>query len=342
MNIQTVTYNGLSFVNVHDPHELEIKYLRKNFGFNPLNLEDYINKTQIPKIEIYKGYSLVVLDFPYVENPFPTNGNNTSSHQQQKKSFFLSQVSLPPLPLPQFATAKRKRLLAGQVDLFIGKEYLVVLHDERTPQIEEVFAFCQKTLRHRQDFMGEGSVFLFYRIVDILVDSMFNVVNELSARIDTIDKQIDQQTSPLFAVEEISAVRRDLVVFQTMVKPVLPIFSDLEKGTYKELNDSMTPFWSNILDHLQKIWARLEDNRELVEGISESNESLLSARTNEIIKVLTLFSAIILPLNLLASMYGMNLPLPFANNISAFGVITFIMLIIGFGMFFIFKLRHWL
>lgn len=333
MNIQTVVYNGVSFLNVHKPQELEMKFLRKTYGFNPLNLEDYVNKTQIPKLEVYRDYTLVVLDFPYF-----TNGPQkvTPQKEQQKRM-----IPLPQIPFTLPSTSKKGRIVLAEADFFIGKDYLVVLHEDTTAQIDDVFSLCQKALRHREDLMGEGSVFLFYRLVDILVDTALATVDYLSSTIDHIDRQLAENRAP-DVVEDISITRRNIVVFQTMIKPTLPIFADLEKGKYLQLNSNMTTFWSNILDHLQKVWDRLEDNHELIEGISESNESLLSARTNEIIKVLTIFSAIILPLNLLASIYGMNLPLPFAHDMSAFAIITLIMLVIAFCMFFIFKLRRWL
>lgn len=329
MNIQTVTHRNIAFLNIHNPQELEVKFLRKNYGFNPLNLEDYINKTQVPKIEIYKEYMHVVLDFPYFEQ-------NDHQKTTEKKSL------IPPIPLPHFPpTPQKRRILTGHVAFFIGKDYLVVLHDEKTPQIDDIFSLCQKALRYREDFMGEGPIFLFYRLVDILVDSSLTVVNELTSTIDFIDRALADRNSPN-PLEDISITRRNIVVFQTMIKPVLPIFADLEKGNYKELNESMTPFWSNILDHLQKIWDRLEDNRELIEGISTSTESLLTAKTNETIRVLTIFSAIVLPLNLLASMYGMNIDLPFAHGPYAFFVISLLMLIVTIVMLLFFKMRDWI
>jgi magnesium transporter len=136
--------------------------------------------------------------------------------------------------------------------------------------------------------------------------------------------------------------RRNIVVFETMIKPALPIFGDLEKGKYKELNGEMVQYWSNILDHLQKIWDRLEDNKELIEGISRSHESLVSSRTNEIIKVLTMFTAILLPLTLVASIYGMNVPLPGQHNVESFPILMALMLGLAIGMTFFFKYRDWL
>ncbi|MEK7517697.1 MAG: CorA family divalent cation transporter, partial [Patescibacteria group bacterium] len=64
MNTQTVIFQGISFINVANPHDLDIKDLRNNFGFSPLDLEDYIHRTQVPKIEVHKNYTLIVLDFP--------------------------------------------------------------------------------------------------------------------------------------------------------------------------------------------------------------------------------------------------------------------------------------
>lgn len=333
MNIQTVTHKGISFLNIHNPQELEIKFLRKTYGFNPLNLEDYVNKTQVPKIETYKGYTHVVLDFPH----FDENGQKTTTNK------YFSQMRFP---LPNSSS---KRIFPGHVAFFIGKDYLVVLHDERTPQIDSIFSLCQEALRHREEFMGEGPVFLFYRIADMLVDASFLVMNDLSTTIDHIDRQLAENRSPR-VVEEISTTRRNLVVFQTMIKPILPIFADLEKSVYKELNGSMTPFWSNVLDHLQKIWDRLEDNRELIEGISESNESLLVVRSNEVIRVLTILFTLTIPGTLVGTFYGMNILIPgglesgswmFLGPFTTFYFVVGLTMFAMVGMFLYFKYKDW-
>src|SRR4029077_9445609 len=145
------------------------------------------------------------------------------------------------------------------------------------------FEICKLNEKHRADLMGNGAVFLFYRIIDILVDSCITYVEDISNTIDYIDRQLEGKRSGS-VIEDISMTRRNIVVFETMIKPALPIFADLEKGKYKSLNGEMMPFWSNIFDHLQKIWERLEDNKELIMGISESHESILSNRSNELVK----------------------------------------------------------
>lgn len=348
MNIQTVTFNNTSFVSVIGPGELELKYLRNNFGFDPLNLEDYINKTQVPKIEVYKNYSLVVLDFPFLNVPRP-NGNNANKKDQEKPASItlesllnIRQATFSSVPFPQFYSHEKKRkILASQVYFFIGKDHVVILHEGVLPPINDIFSACQKTLKNRNEYMGQGPVFLAYRIIDALVDTCFSVMNELASTIDKIDRGLESRKSQ-DTIEDISVTRRNIVVFQTMIKPIIPLFRQLEEGKYKELNGSMQPFWSNVLDHIQKIWDRLEDTRELIEGISTSTESLLTLKTNEIIKVLTIFSAIILPLNLLASIYGMNIEgLPFANEPFSFVILNTSMLTIGAVMLLLFRIKRW-
>lgn len=342
MNIQTVKFKDISFINVTNPGGLELKYLKNNFGFNPLHLDDYIYKTQIPKIEIAKDYSLIVLDFPY----FNLNGTAPTTEQNgSDKLGFLKKLNPTPvsLPLPQFSTGeKKKRILSSQIDFFVGKDYLVILHDQQLAPIDDTFSRCQKTLNNREDFMGQGPIFLAYRLIDILVDACFPVINELSTSIDKIDKELEK-SSAQNTIEDISVTRRNIVVFQTMIKPMLPLFTELESGKYKELNGSMQSFWSNVLDHLQKIWDRLEDSRELIEGISSSNESLLTFRTNEIVKFLTIITSVAFPFVIVNNLYSMNVAgLPFATHAWIVPVLFIVIFIAALAILIYFKIRRWI
>lgn len=293
MNIQTVSFQGLSFVDVTNPTDFEMKHLKNTYYFNPLYLEDYVHKAQIPKIENHKRYDLLVLRFPLFTENAPQN-----SHQYGV------------MHIPTFHTyTKKRRLLSSYVNFFVAKEYVVILHDGTLPQINRIFSLCQKTLHNRTEYMSKGSVFLTYKIIDALVDDCFPAINELTATIDKIDKALEDKQSQK-TLEEISATRRNLVVFHTMIKPILPLFSQLEAGKYKDLNGTMQPFWGNILDHLQKIMDRIEDNQELIEGISESSEFLLRSKTNKIMALLTILFTLTIPATIIGTFYGMNILLP--------------------------------
>jgi magnesium transporter len=338
MNIPTVTHNGLSFINLNKPTAEQIQFLNKNFGFSLLNLEDYLYKTQIPKIEVNKDYTLFVMDVPHL----PTTSRARTQASVQKPGA-IPNVLTNRVGLPSFAKGgRRKRINIGEVDFFIGKDYLVVLHDDRTPQIDEIFDMCKITSKHRDDLMGKGATYLFYRIADILIDSSFSYVEDITSTIDYIDRQLEE-TSGNALIEDISITRRNIVVFETMIKPLLPIFADLEKGRYSQLNGTMTDYWSNLLDHLQKIWERLEDNKELIAGISSSNESILSNRNNELVKFLTVITSIAFPFVIVNNLYSMNVNgLPYAEQSWIVPALFFLIFGGGIAIIAYFKYRDWL
>lgn len=336
MTIPTIQHKGLSFINLTKPSQEEIEFLHKQFGFSMLNLEDYLYKTQIPKIEMYKAYSLVVLDVPFIQ-------------QTDRKKESSSRFSMPPNVLtnktsqPQFSAAPRnKRIMVGEVNFFIGKDYVVVLHDEKTPQIDDLFQLCVNEPKRKDELMGKGSVYLFYRIADVLVDASFPYVEDITNTIDYIDRRLEENSSAS-VIEDISMTRRNIVVFETMMKPALTIFADLEKGKYNKFNDNMMQYWSNILDHIQKISERLEDNKELIHGIAASHESILSKRSNDLVKFLTVITSISFPFVIVNNLYSMNVEgLPFADQPWIVSILFLGIFIGGVSIVAYFKYRDWL
>jgi len=324
MNVQSVNFQGLLFINVAKPTDFEMKFLKNTYDFDSLNLEDYLHKTQIPKIENHKNYELLVLRFPIFSENAPEN-----SH--------LYGVSIPTL----HASSIKRRLTSSYVDFFLSKEYAVILHDGTLSQIDRIFALCQKNLHNRMEYMGKGAVFLAYKIIDALTDDCFPIVNEITSSIDRADKELEEKQSPK-TLEEISTIRRNLVVFHTMIKPIIPLLEELRDGKHEEVNGGMRPFWGNVLDHLRKILDRVEDNKELIEGISESNESFIMTQTNLVIKVLTAVTVIILPLQVLGGFYGMNVEgLPFTRGPWTMEIHIAMILAIVIPLVVIFKIKRW-
>lgn len=338
MNIPTVTHNGLSFINLNKPTEADIKFLNKNFGFSILNLEDYLYKTQIPKIETYKDYSLLVMDIPFIQQSGRARKEKQSNRPFSIPNLISNKVTLPIFP----KSPRKKRISVGEVDFFIGRDYVVVLHDDSTPQIDELFEMCKITSKHREELMGNGPVYLLYRIIDILVDSAFSYIEDITNTIDYIDRQLEENSSAS-VIEDISMTRRNIVVFETMIKPALSIFTDLEKGKYTKLNGEMMQYWSNILDHLQKIWERLEDNKELIQGIASSHESILSNKSNELVKFFTVLTAMSFPFVIVNNLYSMNVRgLPYATEPWIVWILFLLILAGAMSVIAYFKYRDWL
>lgn len=305
MNVQSVHYKNYQWLDLENPGQEEMEYLMENFPFHHLNLEDYQTKTQSPKLDLYRHYTLFVLDFPYIS----PQGN---------------------------------QILVSEVDFFLGDDYLVVLHEDKLPFLSEIFKRCQSNKKTLQRFLGKGPVFLFYRLTDILVDSSFSLLDKISSTTEQIDRDILRRSGKNI-VGSISLQRRNIVIFQTIVKPAIPLFDRLSKGEFDRLNGEMQDYWRNLYDHWKKIWERLEDSRELIEGLSVSNESVLTYRTNEIVRFLTIITAIAFPFVIINNLYSMNIVgLPFAQHHFIVPILFGIILLSGLGIMAYFYYKRWL
>lgn len=233
-------------------------------------------------------------------------------------------------------------MIASELNTFIGEDYLVTIHNERLDIVDDLFGKCLRSKKETAYRLKLGPARLLYTLVDQLVDSCFPLLEKMGKNIEKIDRQL-LGTSAKGVVEKISEIRRNAIIFQTMIKPQIAIFASLEKGERKLLDHDLKTYWGIINDHLHKAWDHLEDYRELIEGLAATNESLLSFRTNEIIKVLTIFSVVLLPSSLLAGIYGMNLKyMPFARHPAAILVIAATMLSIFTLMLAFFRKKRWI
>ncbi len=138
-------------------------------------------------------------------------------------------------------------------------------------------------------------------------------------------------------------VRRNLINFRRTIKPQMKILASLERKDWEFLKGDLDVYWGDVSDHTVQIWERLGDMWDVVEGLSRTLDSLTSHRINEVMKILTIFSVIMLPLSVISGVYGMNLrELPLANHPLSFGLITGIMASVVVGMLAWFKRQRWL
>lgn len=346
MNISSVSYNGLSLLDVHDLQEAEINHLRADYDIDLIHLDDYISGQQVPKIEVAKNYILVVLDFPFVESEETLKKSNTEQDTNtESKTAVIKDVITAPVHLSKFlfTQARKKQIKVGHVNFFISKDFVIILHDSKTPLIDEIVENCQRTLKKREEIMGLGPNYLFYHMADALIDSAYQVMSEITTMIEEIDVKVLESNHQVRIVDDISITRRNIVYFKSMIDPSSTVFSELMEKDYLEFSDTPDIYWSSLLSKLQKIKYRLSSSKELIEGIANSHESLLTVRTNEIVKVLTMFTAVMLPLTFLASVYGMNIVgLPLADTHDALWMLSIIMTSLAAVMVLIFKLKKWI
>ena len=303
MPIQTLTCGGTTWVNVENASLQDLERLRQTFGFHPLALEDVLNRNERPKVDEYGDYLFLVLQFPVFQ-------------KEQR-------LSVP-----------------SELHVFVGADYLVTAHDASLRPLVDLFRECGQDEAARQRNMEAGPGWLLYRILDRMVDHLFLILDRVGARIRGIEEGLFTQNIRSM-VEEISLVRRDLIALRSIVKPQIGLVADLERGDYPVLRQDLKPYFGDVADGFHRAWDILEDYREVMDDLSETADSLTSYRINEVMRVLTVISVIMLPLTLLAGIYGMNVPLPLAHSPLSFILILGLMMLIAAGMLFYFRRRGW-
>ena len=292
----------LKWYHIPYPNDENINFLRDNFDFHPLDLEDCQSKVQRPKIDIYDDYRFLILHFPYFDKAM------------------------------KFVKTK-------EVKIFWGEHYIITLGSHWV--IRSIFDKTKKEADLDIDELPNTSDVLLYSILDALMQESFKLIKLIEDNLDHISHEMFDKKAEK-TIERISVTRKNLILLNTAFKPQLRLFQKVESGVIKGFTPDMEDYWGNNLDSYQKMWDSIEDYQELIQGFSLTFDSLQANRTNEIMKVLTTISTILLPLTFLTGLYGMNVGLPLQKESTAFLVIVGAMILIVIALLFYFKKRRWI
>jgi magnesium transporter len=304
MGVKVLTHGRVTWVNIEKPTAEDVEILAQRFSFHPLDLEDCLSRIERPKIDEYDDYLFVIMQFPVFDS-------------------------------------QRRVSRAAEVDMFIGAGYLVTVHDGDLWPIARLFDDCQADEAVRQRRMGRGSSHLLHDVIDPLVDYCFPILYKVDANIRELEEDVFTEQVP-GVVQEISWVRRDIIALQRIVKPQIAIVANLERNDRPFIREDLDVYFGDVLDHLYKAWDMLEDHRDVIDGLSDTANTLTSYRLNEVMKILTIISVLVLPLALLSGIYGMNVPLPFEESPLSFILILGLMVLMASAMVLYFKRRRWL
>jgi magnesium transporter len=303
--VEEIAAEGLRWVKIDQPGALEQAWLEENFDFHALDYEDVVSRNQRPKIDVYDEYLFIVLQFPIFDR-------------------------------------NARRLGAGELDMFVGPGYLVTIPNQPLQPVEYLFERCRQKEEMREQLFSRGSGYLLYRIIDDGFDYCFPMLRKIGNKLDVLEQEIFEGHSSQEIVRDISNVKQEIINFRTVIRPQRPVLRDLEKVKQRYLAPDLEIYFDDIVDAHERIWDMLEGYKEVVSGLEETNESVISHRLNDILRVLTSISVIVLPLTLLASIWGMNVEVPGEQNMTAFWVIAGVMVVLLVGMVAFFRRRGWL
>lgn len=308
LNVRSITERKLTWFYIEKATSSEVEFLAQRFHFHPLDLDDVLSRIQRPKIDEYEDYLFMVLHFPVFDK---------QNHITR----------------------------ASEVDIFTGENYVVTVHcSGDLKPLAKFFQECETDKESRKRYLGRSSGFLLYHILDRLGSYCFPILDKITQNIEDIEDVIFDKTVPQ-TVRQISLIRRDLISFRRVIHPQIAVIETLEKGEYPFLKEEEEIYFGDIADHIRKIWGGLEDCKEVIDGLADTSNWLTSHRIQEIMRILTIIMGLLAPPTLIASIYGMNIPLPGGVNSGSLlplGILFALMAITAGGIFFYMHRRGYL
>ena len=304
-NVEVIERPGLRWINIERPGPLDRAWLEEHFDFHPLTYEDVSSRNQRPKIDEFDDYLFIVLHFPV----------------------FDSSVG---------------RLNAGELDIFIGQDFLITLPNTPLQPLEYLFERGRTSEDARAELFNRGSGYLLYKIVDDSYDYCFPMLRKMGNKLDRIEEEIFGEGRSQEIVRDLSNVKQEIINFRKIIRPERSVLRDLERTKQVYLPEDHELYFDDIVDASERIWDMLENYKEVIEALEETNESVINHRVNDILRVLTSITVIVLPLTLLASIWGMNVGVPGENDLTGFWIVVGSMVAVLLGMVFYFRRRGWL
>jgi len=302
--IETIKLGTLRWSHLFRPTEEELQQLQEYYHFHPLDIEDCKSPVNLrPKIDTYHNYHFLILHFPSMD----LDGT------------FVETI---------------------EIKVFWGKDFLITMGKSHW-LVKEMFKQEQNIALSGQKLAVGSSDALLYRILDYLMEDTQKLVGLVNKSVDECGKELFSR-KPEKAIEKISITRKNVIILNTIFKPQMTLFNKLQSGAIKGFADNMEDYWGDIMDSYQREWDIIEDARELISGYSKTFDSLQVNKTNEVMKILTLVSSILLPLTFIASLYGMNIKLPIQDHPASFVIVSACMVAIAILMLIYFKIRKWM
>jgi magnesium transporter len=295
--VDTITNNGLTWLNIERPsREALMEILGKYYHFHELNLEDCLSKIQIPKIDRYSDHIFVILQFPTTSrSSLPSSTIITTKNTAKKDSPTTLRVS--------------------QLSVFMGRNFLVTVHQGDLQPLNELFQLCKKesdsnsSSSQKDELMGKSSGYLLHTIIDTLIDDLLHRLMKIVGNLQDIEDAVFD--NKVGVVKEISLLRREITTLRRIVFPLKRIVSEITNRDIQRFSEEdLTKYFNDVEDHINKVLEVLESSNETIEIYKDTDFMLSTEKTNQTLAILTIVFTLSIPATVIGTFYGMNVNIP--------------------------------
>lgn len=299
----------LTWYDVEKPAIKDVGKLKAELGVHPLVLDELIPQVRHPKLDLFGSHLFLVLTIPVVER-----GNDLDGQVVRLE----------------------------ELDIIFSKNWVVTSHYRPIEIIDSVFERVEGERGEHIEYLDSASpAALLYAILSALLQGAVASLGNIEERVERAEQAISSGQERKM-VQELAELRRDIIDFRRALAPARPVFRALDDTGPALLGPDSLPYFRNLTGRIEQISTLLKTLKETVESLEETTHSLLATHTNDIIRMLTLFTAGMLPLTLIASIFGMNITFPFKEDTAHFWIVIGAMIMIGLGLLAFFRARRWI
>lgn len=293
-----------NWIDFQEPSADDVLRIKKSYCLHPLVIEEFSTPTLRPKATEYETCLYLAVHIPLFDVD--------------------SRTTYP-----------------GEIDIAITDNALITAHDHDILQLNEFFDELKNDKKKREQFTSNTPAELLRYLLELLLESCFPKLDHISHKLDYIEHEIfaGHETEMVF---ELSVVKRDILNFRRTMKPQRSVLESLSQKEFRFVDPKLKPYFQDLIGTNIRIWNNLESAKETIESLEDTNNSLLSNKLDTTMKVLTLFSAIFLPITVYSNILAMSASIPFGNSPYGFWIHAIIMLCIVSITMLLFKIKKWL
>lgn len=265
-NIATQTYQGFEWTDLQNPLEQNLVDIAKKYDLHDVQIRQAQTKGQVSQVVIEDTYIFLILHFPHI-------------------------------------LKGEKRIGSSQVSIFLGKDFLVTVHDEKTPTIRQCFN------EHREEHAEEkSSGKIVFHIIAHLLQEVEQLLADVSTNLDDLEESVfNNAGSDAF---EIGILRQKVMRLRRTLATQKSVLEELDQSIDKFTGEHLARYYRSNTNVTLKLWETVEEARESIEIYKDADFTTSTERTNKILAALTLLFTLTIPATTIGAFYGMNVLLP--------------------------------
>lgn len=299
---------SVTWINIDGLHNVDrVEKLCRCFNLHPLTVEDILNTSQRPKIDVFDDYVYLVVRIHH-------HNHETGEINSEQVSFVL------------------------------GKTFLLTFQETEGDTFDSVRIRIKE---NKGRIRKMGTDYLTYALIDSIIDNYFTVLEKVGEDIEVLEDELVEKPSTE-TMQSIHFMKREMILLRKSIWPLREVISSMRRDEIPQISPDISMFVNDLYDHTIQVIDTIETYRDMISGMLDIYLSSISNRMNEIMKVLTLFAAIFIPLTFIAGIYGMNfntgkspLNMPELEWYYGYPFALGLMALLGIGMLIYFKTRKW-